>query len=466
MKGVTTNAGRSELPQAFFILMEMSWLAGALGMIQAVAPSPDLAPLTLAALIYPAAYGASRLASLKIRGLRWALFFQSAALAVTLAVVLYFTVLQNLPSDDLWNWKAMARHLRYGGPGLQRLAVVSIAGGFIWWRGWSVGRVRIGLEAFSAGFQAGLVLLAVILFLVGLAERLDYDFRPVIIAFFFNGLAGLWLIRTESAGSRPGRYLHAPLLVVLILAAAYWFAVFVDRGLLEILLSPVFYLFDLLGRFLNWLASLFPDADMGKMPLPEPNKMPAAHTQEKWPFDFAWVKRLGEIAFFASFSFIILGALWRIMEDIIAWLRRRLLFTPGVVVESSGMNLWRDLRDLSRHLWSLFSRLLKRLRTGRKNGGPGGRKREVRRHYLKVLKKVHSAGWVLQTGRTPLEFRNELTLAFPGFETDIETVTSLYCQAKYELREPSAGELQSFHHACRRLRHRRAVKRKTSEKSQ
>lgn|GEM_PF-1278216 len=455
--------------QGLFIALEMSWLGAIVLFMEDLVPGPGRASLGLVCWLYPAAYllarkGLARGWSWK-RELGWGSALGLLALAAGLSLL--------FPVRSFFTGPGF-------GPGislleLKRSVIVVVGGAFVWLRGWYLARKRVDRAGMAAGFQTGLVVLFVVLFLTGMKGEPWPGLMGVVAVFLSSGLGGLWLARFREtagrAGPRPGPswFILAAGSVGLVLILGAVFMVLVDRSLLELLLKPLSWLWDQLVRLLTYLMSLLPKPK--PLPLPEMNlplMPPRAPAPSKLLIDLSWVRPVAEVIFMGSSLTILAMSLFRVLQDLVSRLSR-LTGTPGARFEASGIGFWDDLRNLWAGLrrlagW-LWDRLLLR---GRRPEGRGQTNREgatVRGVYRHFIRWGAARGRPMAPAQTPYEYRADLAPLIPGCGRELDLLTETYVLVRYGRMEPEPDLVDQVRRAWRRIKSAGAGTRKGEEET-
>jgi hypothetical protein len=439
-----------------FIALEMSWLGAIILFLDGLVPGPGRAPLGLVCWLYPAAYLLARRGLARGWSLKQELGWGSILGGLGLLVGLFLLI----PTESFWTGPG-------GGAGIEplvfkRSAFVVVGGAFVWLRGWYLARKRVEQAGMAAGFQTGLVVLFVVIFLSGLAKEPFPGLRGVMAVFLISGLGGLWLARSREmagrsgAGPRPVWFILAAGSVGLVLFLGVVFTALVDRSFLELLLRPLSWLWEQLVLFIHWLLSLLPKPE--PLPLPEMERpgMPSQGLPPSKPLiDLSWIRPVAEVIFLAACLTILAMCLFRVLQDLLSRLSR-LTSTPGARFEPTGEGLWADLKSLLAGLRRIFSRLLDRLLgRGAKPGKKVATSREtatIRGIYLRFMRWGAARGSPMAPAQTPYEYRAVLAPLIPGQARELDLLTETYVLVRYGRIEPGQELVDQVRTAWRRIK--------------
>ena len=180
---------------------------------------------------------------------------------------------------------------------------------------------------------------------------------------------------------------------------------------------------------------------MSLLPEPEPVNLPPQASMPamkppgpiKPPWDFAWVRKAGEIAFLTGTLGLVMGALFRFLQDLLRWFKKRWGLDDYGVVESLETGFFEDLLAVYKvivgYLKEIWWGLAKRFGRAEK---AGWQSLAVRRFYGRLLKWSALKGYPRLRGQTPLEYLKYLSPFLPeGSRRDFETLTETYVRIRY-----------------------------------
>ena len=429
-----------ELPPLIFMAMETAWLIVVYDLLNLAAGSPARLSPGLCCLLYPAAYLWGRL--LRPRNLsplkKLFLDLTAAALAAALTAGLVL-----LPPSAL-DLSLPLREIVGRAPLAGWLMALGWAG-FAWLRGWYLAGRKVDYRGLAGGFQMGLAVFLVALPFSGLLGTGTARIWALLSAFFAFGLGGLHLAGRSRSGAQDRGAPNAPWLILAllalgaVLALGYAIWALVDRELVELLISPILWLWDRFSDLLALLARLLPRPK----PVPLPDNWAtiphlAAPPFKGPPLDLAWLRKVAEFVFIAATLAIVGMALFRSLTDLLKWLRRRFSGPAPEAVTVSDYGLLDDLKALFRALLSWFGRLFRRRRKGADElAGLSPEARTVREIYRRFLLWGKSKGRPKGPSLTPHEYQALISLALPGREDDLGLLTEAYVLVRYGGTEPS-----------------------------
>lgn len=341
---------------------------------------------------------------------------------------------------------------------------------FLWWRGLALTRRRVDIRDMGLRLRVGSLVVAPLV--VGIAALYDTPVLGAILFYFFVSLIAVSLTRAEQiALDRTGRSypIRARWLAVitltslLVVSAAGVVALALSgRGLAQmvtwstplweamrffattlvsivsylafLLLTPVFWLINLVVGWLRALNLAPPEQDVGE-PLIQETDLDALLRQMARPEEpvYLWVNRLLLLLFIAL-----------------------LLFLAYLTVSRFLSNRQLGLQDEERagapptepHPPGFRQRLGQRLRFWQ----PWRAAASIRRIYQQMAALAASYGYPRASSQTPYEYRQTLAELWPQGQGDSELITQAYVRARYGELPESAQELQELHQAWERLR--------------
>ena len=396
--------------QVLFLAMECAWLAGLLLVIDGIMGRTGRAGLAWLCAGYLPAYALARWAEYrpvpgKIR--------RTALLAAGAAFLVLQVWFLSGPAEEWTGLRFFARP--------ETIAII-VGGGFIWARGWFLAGRQVESTGLINGFQWGLGILIITVLSASLVELNPDPIISVTAAFFVIGLAGIaWARRRETVEESGAAYNKPwawamPTAVAFVLLLGLAGFTFIDRGLLEILFRPLFSLWEAFLRLLDYLIGLLPEPGpmdiKGLPPSPPPPEANWLVTLWKRP---GWLKTLGAVMFYPCFGAMILGTLFRILEDLLRFLRKRMGGGEAFTVERLEYGFFSDLKIVLLALWRLPFRLAVRLAELLRFKSPGLSEADlIRRRYSRLLKWGASLGAAGDWMRLPRNMRPGWGLSSPS----------------------------------------------------
>lgn len=455
MDGKRTVGWEREVLPLLFMAMESAWLIVVYDLLNLAAQGQARLSPGWACLLYPMAYLWGRLVrSRALNPLRQELL--GLTLALPAVVVLTGFILLDRPAQALFR------------PPLETLGLATAAGwlmvlgwtGFAWLRGWYLAGRKVDFRGLAGGFQMGLgVFLAALPFtgLLGIGTGRTW---VLLSAFFVFGLGGLYLGGRTRTGGRPAGPAEIPWLVLAllslgaVLALGYAIWALVDKELIQLLISPILWLWERFTDLLDLLARL--------MPKPKPAPLPdnwatmphlSAPPPQGPPWDFAWLRKLGEF-FFVGATLLIVGmALFRSLTDLMRWLRNRFSGPGPEAVTVSDHGFLDDLKALLRGILAMLRRLFSRSgRTPDPLAGLSPEARTVREIYRRFLAWGRSKGNPRSPSQTPYEYQARMSLVLPGREDDLGLLTEAYVLVRYGGVEPGPDLLDLIRGSWKKIR--------------
>jgi len=454
---------------ALFIGMELTWVAVLYNLIQAVLGLGDETPLAWVTALYPAAYlylrGESRLPLHPAAKLALRTVLGVSAVIGAVAVLAWPDFPLAVAAPLAYDWLAFITKT----PSYPALTLV--AASFAVLRGGLLGPRHVDSRGFLAGFQLGIAVLFAIVFGQHIAGFRETQVVPGLLAFFAFGLSGLganrWLRPDSSsaASRRTGWPLLGLAVIALILGVGTLFWTHFDARTVQLLLTPIFWIWDLLGRILAFLMSLLPTPEIAPMPQMPMPAMPAGAEAAR---EIEWgeaVRTIARTIFNVTLAVIVGWALLRNLVELLRWLSRRLGQSEGIIHERSDFNVLNDLRDLIRAIADLFRALWFRLGAPFRKAGPDHlppEVRAVRTLYARLLTWAGKRGWRKPAGQTPYEFLDTLRDALPQLEPDLAALTDGYVAVRYGAARPRPDALRGLNENWRRIRKAKKIKRRKS----
>ena len=412
----------------FYMAMEMAWLAGVFLFLDWVIEPVGRPSLVWLAAFEPIACSAALL----VRGRKRSVWLEGVMCAAIMTAAFYFFL-----GPD---WNPVRDGL------VKRGAVVLVGGGFCWYRGRGLAGGRVSLETMAAGWQTGTVILLTMLFALARADIPGDSHFMLAVLFFLSGLTGLCLARvaesSRAGGSSARAFLltMAPAAILLTLGIGWWLSSVVDRAFLEVLISPVVWLWDQLAVFLHWLASLFPDSPRQVINPPQaPAQGPPQALLDKPFWDFSWLRKTGEVIFLGATLILIIAAVLRSLGVLIQWLQTRFGFDHGARREDLEVGFWDDVKEGLKVVKRLALWLIGRLMGVLGDRLAPGEAARVRRSYRRLLGWGASRGVPRRPDQTPLEYLDSLSNTAAQAMDAVESLTLAYLLVRYAPGQASPG---------------------------
>ena len=342
------------------------------------------------------------------------------------------------------------------------LALVAV---FAVLRGWILGRRQIDPRGFVAGFQVGFLVLLLILF-AQTALPPDHNMFLSLIAFLGIGLFGLWLARWLDSDisarrlDQAGWPLLACAIIAIVLMAGMGIWTFLDHRGVLLILSPVFWLWELVVALVQFLISLLPQGKpVEPIELLVGPQMPAPKQVGPNMIDFFgdWVRPVGRFMFYLSMGAMAGAALFRSLLDLLRWLNRHRTTTPAITFERSQFGLMDDLRDLLGACVDLFRRLWHRILKlfgSPRHPLPRG-ERTVREIYAQIMRWAARHGSPRAPHQTPYDFLPVLQGLLPDAEGDLTHLTECYVTVRYGTARADPELIRAMKHSWSRIRSKR-----------
>lgn len=465
-------SARREIRHAFFVAMEIAWIATLTDFLDAVIGGPARPATAWCLWLYPATYlyahfeQASDPRPLVRLGLRFGL---GATVGLATLCWIAWPVFPRLTGASGDNWLLLVMAIAKLGVG--PVIVAAFACAFAMARGWLLGPRRIDGDGFLAAFQTGVVVLFAVAFLrhvAGLPAAGTLTGATLFLAF---GLYGLWLCRwldsdlaTRSVG-RAGWPVLAAAIVGLVLAAGIAFGTRIDHTVIDWLLTPVFWLLNGLGLLLRFLLDLLPDWEPSRAPSFLPPKPPTP-TVRHAPYRFGEISHaIGAVMFSTAMIGLLAMIILRNLGDLLRWLSRWSGRSPGIAHEASGFSFLDDIRAIAAALKAAARRLFAWL-TGRWRhvpGLPSAEVRAVRGVYARLLLWAARRGWPRPAGQTPYEYLDLLRGVVPHLEAELATITEAYVAVRYGDAMPRPEQIIAVKDGWRRIRRTRKKRARTGK---
>jgi hypothetical protein len=452
---------RRDVRHAFFMAMEVAWIATLLSFLDAMVGAAGRPAAAWSLWLYPAAYAYARLEpripARPLQRLALRIILGTAAGLATLAAIVWQAAFRTLAIDVTHDWSVALTQMADAGSAPVLLVIVACA--FVIARGWLLGPRQLDGDGFLTGLQLGAIILLAVAFLHPLA---GLPAAPVIfgtLAFLGLGLYGLWLCRwldSDFAERMPGGVgwpILAAVVVGGILVLGGVWGTEVDHGLIDWLLTPVFWLGEAIKRLLLYLGQLMPVHQPLGLKAPAPVIRPEVVVADR-PFRFGELTHLiGQIMLVTSVSLLAVLLVLRNLSDLLRWLSRRPRPARGIAHDPSSFGLWDDVRDILAMLKDIARRLgrwLARWRRAGKDGTPEAW--AVRRIYAKLLVRMANRGWPRAGSQTPHEYLEILGGALPHLRDDLALITEAYVGVRYGAAIPRPDHVAAVRDGWQRIR--------------
>jgi hypothetical protein len=325
--------------------------------------------------------------------------------------------------------------------------------------------IRLASGASAAGrvlgeFQFGLPVLGLVFFCSAQWALALPAPGALVLAFFFFFLCGAAVTRGNASSgwlqspSRPQWFAILFGHAVLVLAAGTTLAYAVTPDLLQKLLSALGILWDamvaLVIEALAWLARFLPQPQIAP-PLPAPGGIATPPESTSLPDLLRlpdYIRTIAQAVVGTLWVGLFGVALWRLANQVAAWLRRQQGHSADATVEAMPGALREDLLWLLRRFLAWVADrvgFLKRfLPAGRRPGGPVSGADAARRAYRWLLAWSARQGRRRQPHQTPREFLAGLCERFPPACSDMRVITEHYERVRYGEIDPgfeALGEL-------------------------
>lgn len=337
------------------------------------------------------------------------------------------------------------------------------ASGVLWALGGRLARIRMAYDIVVVEFQFGLMALAGAFF-IGYLIGIDQPAAiPTAIVFVGLGLIGAAVTRVDEEGGlsffrRNGTWwgmLSLSVTVVLLLGLLA--GILFTPELMQLVGRGFRALWHLFDRLIDAIASLFPSSGAAEIEAPPAPEMPAL-PEEGQGVSFGlpqWLLRPSRIIYGVIVGGLGLFALWRIVSQLINWMRHR-ADRGKVVIESLPGAFRFDLARLFRRILSWFGGLSLFNRFRRDSREEPGPMTSMRRLYADMLRWGAESGIPRGSSQTPFEYQEMLCTVLPAYQTQVTSITEGYVRAKYGGQPPNEGELRRLREDRRGLKRRAA----------
>ncbi|MBI4286764.1 MAG: DUF4129 domain-containing protein [Chloroflexi bacterium] len=453
---------RQGLVYAALMGMVASWLFVIIGLLDTRAAAGRLSVPALL-YFYPVAFavaqGLKRLPWRKVAiyALLWLVWAIATLLAVKIQLFNGAALL-----DEQWVL-AIPRALAKLGYGIRPELLLPLTSGVIWWLGGRLAYSHLSFARFVTEFQFGLVImLAALLVMAVLAIPLAGTLAAVLV-FFSLALLGAALAHANEGTSwlsgQHRRHWSGLLLTSLgiVLALGLLVSTVVTPSLLQIFLDGLKWVWGLIVKLVEYLASLIPPPAPAEPPPAMPGMPGGAPTEE---FNFFTMPESVRNALRIAWTVLVMGfilfALWRVSAGIFAWLRRRLADMAGAEYEPLPGAFRADFLSLVKYLVGKLCglrRLFSRTRTAELAS--------ARQVYRRLLRWAASHGYPRQVAQTPSEFFDRLAQLLPDVASDLKLITEHYSATRYGNARLGRYELAQMNESWHKVRRSQLKKRGT-----
>jgi len=314
-------------------------------------------------------------------------------------------------------------------------------------------------------FQFGLVLLLAAFLLSHALDAGTHGQVLLALVFFALSLTGVALSRgDDGAGAATliaRKHFSSSLLsfVVIVSIAGLLASIAVTPEVISAVADAFRYVWHLVERVMAFIASLLPASDV------EPAEPGAPATGDdssvlefyrSMPFPML-LKRVLRLLYFAMVIGMLLFGLWRLLGQILAWMKRRSL-SSGIEMESLDFGFLSDLLALMKWIENRFQRMWRRLagllgRTGIAAAPT------VNTLYRDLLKWAAKRVLARAPSDSPYEYQKALGQLLPSAADDLALLTETYVCMRYGRYEPEESDIQAMARASHRIRHAKQQRR-------
>lgn len=329
----------------------------------------------------------------------------------------------------------------------------------LWWLGRRLAYIGLDFATAVAEFQFGLVML-LMTFFVGYELELDQSSSVfVALLFFFFALLGISITHGQDGKSWLSSWyqghwsglLLVSIGLILIIGVAISFIVTPD--LIQLLLTALKWLWGMVEKLLDYLASLLPPMEPSELSPTPP--LPGGGPEE--PYMPLHIPEFLLSGLRLGWSILVFGiallAIWRISTQIFSWLRRRMASQGGETEPLEGAFKADFLNWLRRILQLLGLKWL--LKPRRRMGLILPEVASVRQIYNQLLRWAASGGYPRQKHETPYEYLSVLGSLMPENQGELDFITSEYVSARYGSSLPTDDELRQLKQKWHQLRETR-----------
>lgn len=323
--------------------------------------------------------------------------------------------------------------------------IIFICSLFLWPFGYRLARARIGFVLSLAEFQCGL---AVILFTYLIESQIgatNLNSIPVALIFTVFSILALALSHAEQQSSWLGGR-HAVfwfsllgLSIVLIIFLGFITGSFATHDFLDLLLTPVNWLWWLFTNIMLFLAAHIPlkqyfdPVDWGKTG-GGGDQVTDIFQSLQMPL---WLRDALRFIMGMVWVGLIIIVLWRVSSFIFQWLRNHYGSRYQADYESLDGAFKDDLWRFLRRIWDWFLRLLPRA----KRKPASSEIESVRQIYREVLSWGASKGVRHLSEQTPYEYLFTLSEAIPLAADNLRVITDRYVDTRYGAISPGLEKL-------------------------
>ena len=438
--------------------MEGSWLYAALALLNRKAADGQLSVWGLL-LVYLIAFGSTK----ALHYLRWHRFFLGCISWLLWAAAMLLTVKIQLFSlvglaDQTW-LMAIPQAFTQIFYGFKPELLILVSSGVLWWLGRRLAYFRVEFAAALAEFQFGLVILLIIFFSTSQFGLDQKDSVPTALVFFSFALLGISIAHAQESKSWLSGWYQghwSGLLLVsigLILVFGLLISIIITPDLLQLIIAGLKWLWRLVVKVLEFLASLLPKPEPAEPP-PAMPMMPGGESPEQYKiFEIPEFLLSGlRLAWTIMVLGVVIIAVWRVSTQIFGWLRRRMA-SPGGEVESLSGAFKADFINWLKRILLKLLRIKVRLQAKKLVIPPEAA--TVRQIYSQLLHWAEAGGHPRRLSQTPDEYQYVLEGLLPETTTDLDFITRQYVGARYGPYLPTEDGLRQLKQSWHRLRQKR-----------
>lgn len=341
--------------------------------------------------------------------------------------------------------------------GIRPELIIFICSLFLWPLGYRLARVRVGFVLSLAEFQCGLAIILFTYFLNSQIGASMLNSIPVVLAFTALSILSLALSHAEQQSSWLGGRHSAfwftllGLSIVLIIFLGFITGSFATHDFLDLLLTPVRWLWGLFTKFMLFLAEhtlmkqYLDPLDWGASGGGGGEDAADVFKAFQMP---VWLRDGLRFGLGMVWFVFIAVALWRISSLIYQWLRRHFVSRYPADYESLDGAFKDDLLRLLRRLWDWFSRLFR----GTERIPSSPEIESVRQIYREVLSWGAAKGVRRLSEQTPYEYLFALSEVIPLAADDLRVITDRYVDTRYGSISPGWEKLAELRATWKRIK--------------
>ncbi len=447
---------REEVLYAVTLLMESCWIGALLLFLnELVAGGPQFSIIWLW-LMYPFAFLLNRL----LCNLGWGRYYSYAINGLAMIVGMLLVLKTQLYAaynmlDGSW-LSALGANLSQLFQAFQPEVLAIIGCGLLFWRGWRLAQHRVTFAAVGTGFQFGLSILLIVLFISQLIDISLPNAILLVIAFAFLALVGVGLCRSTEVSTHGSHLLLVTIVLIILLGSLV--GAFVTSDLLHILLDALRWLWGIILKIIAFLLSLLPERAPAELPpatTPIPES-PPAETYHIWTLPEPIRDILSKV-WIVGFVTLIVIALYRMLSDI--WHRLRGALTRGATIEPLPMTFRANILGALIRLIHRILGIPLKLAYRHKKVTQSQEVSSIRHIYRNLLQWGAEAGWPRRISETPYEYLETLTstLSREG-QGQLSCITEAYVIARYRQNWENREPLQQIKESWEKLRRFRLKK--------